>query len=94
MKPNEPTQREREEHELTHEEFKSWCPACMKARAHADQHRKVAPEDRDAEVPTMSADFCFFDTWEELVKLTAIVLRCDTTFYTFARVCAGKSTRN
>ena len=65
----------------------------VKSRAHADQHRSLPPEDRDSDVPTVSADFCFFDTWEELARLTAIVLCCDTTFYTFARVCAGKSTR-
>ena len=34
-----PTQIEREEHELTHFPYRSWCPDCVKGQGIADRHK-------------------------------------------------------
>ena len=36
--PRQPTEREREEHEVTHMPYKAWCDACVKGRAVAPHH--------------------------------------------------------
>ena len=95
--PDEPSRAEREEHELTHGtvdgKFASWCAACVKARANADHHRSAPEADSACRLPTVSCDFFYLDMMEEVKKLTAIVLKCSSTKYLFARVCKGKSTR-
>ena len=43
--PLDPTRKEREEHELTHMPFRSWCEDCVQSRARNAHHRtKVARE--------------------------------------------------
>ena len=37
--PKDPTKKEREEHELTHMPFRSWCEDCVKSRARNAHHR-------------------------------------------------------
>ena len=38
-KPEEPTRKEWEEHQLTHVPYRSWCPFCVKGRGRQDAHR-------------------------------------------------------
>ena len=39
-----PTDKEREEHEVTHATFRSWCEACVEGRATEDSHKRLATE--------------------------------------------------
>ena len=59
--PGQPTKREREEHELTHQPPRPWCDWCTKGRLHHDQHRKVVRLDppEDEAIPTVSMDCTF-----------------------------------
>ena len=38
--PKDPTRKEREEHELTHMPFRSWCEDCVTSKARNAHHRK------------------------------------------------------
>ena len=46
--PRSPTQQEKEEHEVSHMPYRSWCEACVRGRGRADRRpRGVAEEERD-----------------------------------------------
>jgi hypothetical protein len=55
--PKQPTQVEREEHELTHAKFAPWCEACILGKGASAAHRPVAPEDRERTGPRFEFDF-------------------------------------
>ena len=38
-RPDEPTPQEREEHEMLHEPYRSWCPECVDGRGKSDAHK-------------------------------------------------------
>ena len=55
--PCEPTREEIDSHNLTHAQFKSWCPHCVRGRGKNSPHYPVV---RDAEaIPIVSFDYCF-----------------------------------
>ena len=58
--PGQPTNSQREEHELTHCPFRAWCAACVRGQAKDDPHRVVAGEFADSDVTRVSMDYCFF----------------------------------
>ena len=84
--PRLPGAREREEHELTHCPFRSWCEHCTKGQKKDFPHKKVAGELAESSVVRVSMDYCFFtedvdakeDDHEETVKakvgLTVLVM--------------------
>ena len=39
--PGEPSQRERDEHDVTHLPFRSWCRVCLEAKGKEDPHKRV-----------------------------------------------------
>ena len=53
--PKEPSERQRQIHELTHLPYARWCPACVTARGIDDKHVRVVPDGdaTDAEVTTV-----------------------------------------
>ena len=53
--PRQPSQHEREEHELTHLPFRAWCKTCVAAKARQAYHTKQ-PDRRDC----LQLDFGFF----------------------------------
>ena len=55
--PEGPTESEKREHEVTHMPFRSWCPACVQARA-ADWPHKVQV-DKEHRYPEIHLDYCF-----------------------------------
>ena len=59
--PGEPTQREREEHELTHQPPRPSCFDCCSGRGQHDHHRSVERQDPPEEtaIPCISMDYCF-----------------------------------
>ena len=54
--PKEPTEAEREEHEMTHIPFRSWCRHCVRGRGKEEACRQVKKEYDVAEV---HMDFMF-----------------------------------
>jgi hypothetical protein len=58
--PEETTRREREEHELTHLPFRSWCPCCVAATAKHWPHKRRSERDEDEEaIPPVHMDYWF-----------------------------------
>ena len=55
--PNMPTQKEIEEHEISHCPYRAWCRFCVMGRGKADPHRRH--EEGDPAVGTISCDYCF-----------------------------------
>ena len=53
-----PTVREREEHNLTHLPYRSWCPACVAGRGRGPEHT-AAHNEGDDKPPTVSLDFWY-----------------------------------
>ena len=53
--PRQPSQHEREKHELTHLPFRAWCKTCVAAKARQACHTKQ-PDRRDC----LQLDFGFF----------------------------------
>ena len=84
--PRLPGAREREEHELTHCPYRSWCEHCTKGQKKDFPHKKVTGELAESSVVRVSMDYCFFtedvdakeDDHEETVKakvsLTVLVM--------------------
>ena len=60
--PEKPTARERQEHDITHYPYRSWCRHCQRGRGASRPHRARSDADRDfskGRVPTISLDHCF-----------------------------------
>jgi len=55
--PKEPTKEDILKHEVTHTPFRSWCPACVKARGKASHHRAAESEEKG--VATIHIDYWF-----------------------------------
>ena len=57
--PRQPTQAQREEHNLTHLPFRSWCRACLLGRARDAPSRKVKSQFAEPILPRVRMDYCF-----------------------------------
>ena len=55
--PKEPTQAERDRHNLTHLPFCLWCPICIACRRPNNHHRLL--QDHSREVPLLAGDYGF-----------------------------------
>ena len=56
--PYTPSQREIEEHELTHTPYRSWCAHCVRARAREDCHFRSSDDIEEADrVTKFSTDY-------------------------------------
>ena len=58
-KPVQPTQAEREEHELTHFPYRTWCDHCVRGRAKDDPHRTVKGQFSESSITRVVLDYCF-----------------------------------
>ena len=73
--PGEPTEREIEEHELTHVPFRAWCKACVAGKAQNDPHyHKQDAERESSKVPVISMDYAFMgqEGQEGLTKILVV----------------------
>ena len=57
--PGQPTRKEREEHEVCHVPYRSWCRHCVRGRAIGRPRRRVQGQEVP-EMPRASIDHCFF----------------------------------
>ena len=65
--PGTPTSEERTDHEITHWPYRSWCDACVKARATGQQHRSMKGEYAESTVARVLMDYGYLHE-EETVK--------------------------
>ena len=57
--PGQPTRAQREEHNLTHFPFRSWCRACVLGRAKDAPSNKVKGLFAESILPRVRMDYCF-----------------------------------
>ena len=69
--PVPPNDKEREEHEVTHATFRSWCEACVAGRATEDAHKRSAKE---SSVPMVAMDYGFLGRDTDEDQATILVL--------------------
>ena len=61
--PEEPTDREREDHRLSgHAQYRSWCRHCVRGRGRAWGHSQHLGDDA---VPVISFDYAFLDSHDQ-----------------------------
>ena len=58
--PNEPSEQQRQVHNMTHLPFRSWCPHCVHGKAKEQQ--SVKSTDRQ---PVIQVDYCFVTTGKD-----------------------------
>ena len=77
--PRQPTQRQREEHDLTHLPPRAWCWWCNGGRIQHDQHRTVKALDppEESAIPCISLDYCFMGNRETLPKDNPVLVVYD-----------------
>ena len=51
--PGDPTKQEREEHDITHLPYRSWCKTCVEAKGKENLHKRVT-EMQPEELPIIS----------------------------------------
>ena len=54
-----PTPAERRDHELTHQPYQEWCPACIAARARPDAHKTDVHKVVDKAITSLSFDLSY-----------------------------------
>ena len=57
--PGQPTQDQRDEHNLTHFPCRSWCRVCVLGRARDSPSRKVKAQFAESILPRVRMDYCF-----------------------------------
>jgi len=77
--PMKVSDREREEHELTHTPYRAWCPYCVRARGKNTAHMKNKDKQRDREegVPRISMDYFFMSQEDEKASENPILVMVD-----------------
>ena len=55
--PRQPSQQEKEEHEMTHLPYRSWCRHCIMVRRREEDYRKTMEEER--QIPEMHLNYMF-----------------------------------
>ncbi len=79
--PGQPSKAEREQHELTHIPFRSWCHHCVRGRGKTMPHMyKGTKLDEEDELPTISMDYCFqkkgdHEQDEHMKMITTLVMK-------------------
>ena len=71
--PRQPSEREREEHEMMHLPFRSWCRHCLMERGREEDCRKRMEERR--RVPEVHLDYMFMGDGKEGKTLAFLVVR-------------------
>ena len=78
--PGQPTEREREDHEVAaHQPPRAWCAECNGGRMQHDHHRQIHRQDPPEEIaiPCVSMDYCFMGSRDTLAKDNPILVVFD-----------------
>ena len=68
---------EREEHELTHTPYRSWCHHCVRCRGRNAQHRKKEEDDKKGQVPRIAFDYFFMSHHDESANENPMLVMVD-----------------
>ena len=60
-----PSEKEKEEHFVSHFPFRAWCEHCVRGKAKAMRHVKV--DHSEEQVPVISVDYCFMNSKDDTV---------------------------
>ena len=55
--PQEPSEFEKQKHNLTHIPFQPWCTSCVKGKAQAEPHKRTERIIEDSELPVIQCDY-------------------------------------
>ena len=88
--PRQPSQQEKEEHEMTHLPFRSWCRHCIMGRGREEDCRKSMEEER--QVPEVHLDYMFMGDEKEGKTLAFLVARERETRAVLSTVVPRKTT--
>ena len=88
--PRQPSQQEKEEHEMTHLPFRSWCRHCIMMRGREEDCRKSMEEER--QVPKVHLDYMFMGDEKEGETLAFLVARERETRAVLSTVVPRKTT--
>ena len=55
--PHEPSEFEKQKHNLTHIPFQPWCTSCVKGKAQAEPHKRTERIIEDSELPVIQCDY-------------------------------------
>ena len=55
--PHEPSEFEKQKHNLTHIPFQPWCTSCVKGKAQAEPHKRTERIIEDSELPMIQCDY-------------------------------------
>ena len=91
--PGAPTEKEVEEHNVTHLPFRTWCPHCVAGKAQDRPHREVKDQD-EKQVPEIVFDYGFLGGKEDAETLAVQVARDRRTKMLFANVVPRKGMVN
>ena len=92
-KEHEPTEKEVEEHMITHLPYRSWCTHCVKGKAKGHPHRRTKEEGKIDEVPVVSMDYMFMgdqQSREEETGMPILVMKDRKSKTIRARVVPAK----
>ena len=86
--PSMPSRAERENHNLTHLPFRSWCDHCVRGRGEGAPHFRAGESEGGHE---LHMDFCFMGEQADQRKMTILVARERRTRMTLASVAPSKA---
>ena len=86
--PAMPSKEEKDRHELTHINYRSWCPHCVFGRRNNTAHRSASSGKRN--LPLFCADYCFIRDIDDPENLTCMVGRMYPSKAIFATACDQK----
>ena len=87
--PYTPTKAEKDRHDATHAQYRSWCPHCAKGRGKESPHRSHARSSNPTVVPELVMDYCF-RSQEGEATITVLGLRSRATGATIGLVVPAK----
>ena len=91
--PIKVSQKDREEHELTHTPYRAWCKCCVKGRGQKMPHLKNKDDEEDeaTKVPRVSMDYVFMSQEDEEAKENPVlVVLNEATNERYARATGRK----
>ena len=74
--PKSPSRLEKENHELTHTPYRSWCPHCVRMRGRNTAHKKQEKKEKSW-IPRISFDYFFFSQEEEHANTNPMIVMVD-----------------
>ena len=90
----EPTEKEVNEHNLTHLPFRTWCAHCIRGKAKNPPHKRQKENEREKRTPVISADYCFLGNEEDESQAPVWVMTDHETKAVFAYVCEQKGSES